>query len=178
MTKSEILHLLPQKHREFSDYILSLSDQEFLASANGKWTPGQHFDHIRRSVRPLALLRILPKFIVGLIFGRANRPSKDYEGLVRKYLSVLEQGGKASGAFIPKTVTPAEKESIKRELLQSVNTLVRGVQKYSEQQLDTFILPHPLLGKLTLREMLYFTLYHVEHHQAGARRNLTEEQGN
>jgi hypothetical protein len=25
-------------------------------------------------------------------------------------------------------------------------------------------LPHPLLGKLTLREMIYFTIYHVQHH--------------
>jgi hypothetical protein len=26
-------------------------------------------------------------------------------------------------------------------------------------------LPHPLLGKLTLREMLYFTAYHADHHR-------------
>ncbi len=172
MTKSEILRQLPQKHREFADYILSLSDQEFLSSANGKWTPGQQLDHIRRSVRPLALLRILPKFMVRLIFGKANRPSKSYEGLVKKYQAVLADGGKASGAFIPKAITLADKESIKKEMLQSVNALVRGVQKYPEHQLDTFILPHPLLGKLTLREMLYFTLYHVEHHQMATRRNL------
>lgn len=25
--------------------------------------------------------------------------------------------------------------------------------------------PHPLLGKLTLREMMFFTIYHVQHHE-------------
>jgi hypothetical protein len=38
--------------------------------------------------------------------------------------------------------------------------------------LDLLILPHPLLGKLTLREMLYFTLYHVEHHEKQVLENL------
>ena len=30
--------------------------------------------------------------------------------------------------------------------------------------LDKYVLPHPLLGKVTLREMLYFTIHHNEHH--------------
>ena len=32
--------------------------------------------------------------------------------------------------------------------------------------LDAVLLPHPLLGKLTVREMLFFTVYHVQHHRA------------
>jgi len=28
------------------------------------------------------------------------------------------------------------------------------------------LLPHPLLGKVTVREMLYFTIHHVQHHHA------------
>jgi hypothetical protein len=43
--------------------------------------------------------------------------------------------------------------------------LARRIDRFSETQLDQLILPHPLLGKLTLREMLYFTIYHVQHHQ-------------
>jgi len=43
---------------------------------------------------------------------------------------------------------------------------------FSEEDLDKLILPHPLLGKLTLREMMYFTIYHVQHHQRIVERNL------
>jgi len=43
--------------------------------------------------------------------------------------------------------------------------LCRKTMKHSEAALDKYILPHPLLGKLTLREMLYFTAYHVAHHK-------------
>ena len=33
-----------------------------------------------------------------------------------------------------------------------------------EKELDQYMLPHPILGKVTYREMLYFTMYHVNHH--------------
>jgi hypothetical protein len=33
-----------------------------------------------------------------------------------------------------------------------------------EAKLDNFIAPHPLLGKITLRELCYFTIYHTQHH--------------
>lgn len=39
-------------------------------------------------------------------------------------------------------------------------------------ELDKYILPHPLLGKLTIREMMYFTIYHVEHHKKLTERGL------
>jgi hypothetical protein len=33
-----------------------------------------------------------------------------------------------------------------------------------EAQLDQYLVPHPLLGKITLRELGYFTIYHTQHH--------------
>lgn len=34
----------------------------------------------------------------------------------------------------------------------------------SEKNLDTLILPHPLMGKMTVREIIMWTAYHTEHH--------------
>jgi hypothetical protein len=42
------------------------------------------------------------------------------------------------------------------------------LKKFSEDDLDSIRLPHPLLGKLTVREMLYFAVYHVGHHHRQA----------
>jgi len=53
-----------------------------------------------------------------------------------------------------------------------VNSLSHKTIKQSETALDLYILPHPLLGKITLREMLYFTAYHVYHHQTIVERDL------
>ncbi|MFI5205468.1 MAG: DinB family protein [Candidatus Paceibacterales bacterium] len=172
MTKQEITDKLTSNHRTFADLIVSLNDRDFLHALPGKWTAGQQLDHILRAVSPLTKILALPKFMIKLIFGKANRPSKDYENLVKKYHAKLESGGKATGRFIPSLVEPVQKEILKNKLLRAVARLIKNTDDYSEQQLDAYILPHPLLGKLTLREMFYFTIYHVEHHQKATLRNL------
>jgi uncharacterized damage-inducible protein DinB len=45
-----------------------------------------------------------------------------------------------------------------------VQKFIQLVQKFSEKDLDYYVLPHPLIGKLTLREILFFCFYHVQHH--------------
>ena len=42
--------------------------------------------------------------------------------------------------------------------------LVSTTEKWQENDLDRYQLPHPLLGKLTIREMLYFAIYHNLRH--------------
>ncbi|MEI9912526.1 MAG: DinB family protein [Bacteroidota bacterium] len=172
MTREEIKNKLQENHKNFTDLIMSLNDQDFLFSQNGKWTAGQQLDHIYRSVAAVKLALTLPKFIIKLIVGKSNRPSRDFASLISKYKLKLEQGGSAGGRFIPKPVEPRQKTALKNKLLHTVNSLCKKINKYDEQQLDHYILPHPLLGKLTLREMLYFTIYHATHHQQLVVRNL------
>jgi DinB superfamily len=172
MTKLEIQHKLKEKHKKFTELILSLNDNDFLFSTNGKWTAGQQLDHIYRSVSAVKQGLTLPKFLIKLVVGKANRPSKDYETLVAKYKLRLEAGGKAGGRFIPRPAEADQKRKLEENLLNVVDSLCKKIDKYNEKQLDYYILPHPLLGKLTVREMLYFTIYHVEHHQKLTLRNL------
>jgi hypothetical protein len=172
MNNPEIQTRLIEAHKTFTDIIISLSDSEFLYAPNGKWTAGQQLDHIYRSVSAVAIGLSLPKFIIRLYVGKANRPSKDYDALVAKYKLKLGAGGKAVGRFIPKPVSPDQKIKLRDKLLKSVDSLCKKVNRYNEKQLDYYILPHPLLGKLTVREMLYFTIYHVAHHQNLTLKNL------
>jgi hypothetical protein len=175
MTKQEIQNRLLKNHKNFAELIASLNDQDFLFSANGKWTAGQQLDHIYRSVAALRQGLTLPKFIIKLIIGKANRPSKSYEELVAKYKERLEKGGRAVGRFIPKQIEPDKKTKLKDNLMNAVDSLCKKINRYDEKELDYYILPHPLLGKLTIREMLYFTIYHVEHHRRQALKNLGRE---
>jgi hypothetical protein len=172
MNREEIKTRLKDNHRQFTELILSLGDNDFLFSVNDKWTAGQQLDHIYRSVSPLTHALTLPKLLIRLVIGKANRPSKDYVTLIIKYKSKLAGGGRAGRRYLPKPVALNQKETLKNKLLRSVNILCRRIDKYSEEQLDQYILPHPLLGKLTLREMLYFTIYHAEHHRQLTLRNL------
>ena len=172
MERQKIINLLKENHSLFINYVNGLANEEFLFTSQQKWSAGQQLDHIYLAVKPVALALRLPKFFIRFIFGKANRPSRAYEDLVKKYLNKLENGGKATGRFIPKTIAFSQKETINRALNKNTNALCLKIETLTEEELDTLILPHPLLGKLTLREMLYFTIYHVRHHHELTKRNL------
>ena len=173
MQRQQLASELGRNHEAFIDYINSLNEEQFVRAANGKWTPGQQLQHILLAVRPLNLALRLPKFMIRMLFGTANRPGKSYEALVQKYKDKLQQGGRASGRFVPKEVSTHQRPALAKSLTNAVQLLARQVEHFSEPQLDTLILPHPLLGKVTIREMIYFTIYHVQHHHEATRRNIT-----
>ena len=164
MNKQEIVFKLKADHQSFVDYILQLSNEEFLAHPPGKWSAGQQLDHIYRSVKPVAMAFGIPDMFVKMMFGKANRNSRTYAEIVAKYKQKLTTDYKPNSKFSPEPVRLDERLSIAKLLILKVGKLCFLVDKCTEEELDTMILPHPLLGKITLREMLYFTIYHVEHH--------------
>ena len=170
MNKASIRHQLKKNHELFIDYILNLNESDFLFTKDGKWSAGQQFDHIYLSVEPLAKAMGLPKFVLKLALGKSNRPSKSFDDLVQKYKSKIEEGGKAPKAFEPKVIPFQQRKKIEKKLRSVVKKMLKNLDKFSEEDLDRMIAPHPLLGKLTLREMLYFTMYHVEYHHASVQK--------
>jgi len=172
MNKSEIASLLRANHRQFIELQSAFDEKTFTASSNNKWSASQELDHIIRAVQPVVLAYYLPSFLLKLLFGKANRPSKSYEALVDKYQLKLAGGGRAGGRFIPKGMSYKSRDSALMKLESLVDRLIMSTETKTEQWLDHTILPHPLLGKLTMREMLYFTAYHVEHHQKNTVKNL------
>ncbi len=173
LDKKEIIDSLHTNHQLFTNYIQSLNEEDFNAALPGKWNAGQQIDHIIRAVKPLNLAFLLPGFILKLIFGSANRPGKTYDALVEKYKLKLAEGYKASGRYIPPIRTYSDKQKLVRTLQGQINKLKNQVNTFSETDLDRLILPHPLLGKVTLREMMYFTMFHVIHHHMLTKQYLT-----
>ena len=153
-------------HEAFIKRVLAVRMNERDISRNGKWTPAQEVEHILRAVRPVSMALRVPKWFLRWRFGKPNRPPRDYDGLVQRYKEKLAAGGRASGRFVPPPVPAGDMEGIAASLRGTVKTLCERVDSWTEHELDTVLLPHPLLGKLTVREMLYFTIYHVQHHQA------------
>jgi hypothetical protein len=172
MNKQKIIEQLRLHHTEFQHLLGSLQETDYLSAAIGKWNAGQQLDHICRSIGPVDLAFGLPGFVLRLLFGKANRASRTYEQLVEKYKTKLAEGGRASKQFIPRETEWLGRQKLLDRLSRSVDSLSQKIEKTSENQLDTYILPHPILGKLTLREMLYFTIYHVQHHQSFVVKNL------
>lgn len=162
--KNEILAALEEKISSFTEFIKKLNREEFENTREKKWSAGQNLDHLIRSIRPLLPAYSLPRFLLKIVFGKANRPSRSYDELVLKYEDKLGKGGKAGRLFIPPHVSFDKKEILLDKYSQYKNRLISKVKKHKEEDLDSFILPHPLLGKITLREMLFFTIHHNVHH--------------
>jgi hypothetical protein len=63
---------------------------------------------------------------------------------------------------------PADLAEGQEKILCRLGATVRAVQsafqRWPEPALDRYQLPHPLLGRLTVREMLAFSVYHHAHH--------------
>ncbi len=161
---SEICQLLDKKFKDFALQVAKTPDNQFEENPNRKWSVGQHLVHLIASVAPINQAFILPKFVIAWILGKANRPSRSYTELVQRYTDKLANGGVATGRFVPKTIVLAQKNRLLADYEKHKNLLIKYLQSFTEQDLDILIAPHPLLGKITLRELMYFTIYHTEHH--------------
>lgn len=164
MTKQEIIAAMGTSYQHFIQYVSGLDEQQFTQAPDQKWSAGQQADHLVRSVRPVGQALMLPGLVLRWMFGKPNRPGRNFEQLVAKYQLKLQAGGRASGPFVPKELPYSRKQEVLQNLEHTVKKLQLRLERCSEEKLDQYLLPHPLLGKLTLREMMYFTIYHATHH--------------
>ena len=165
MTRSEICQALESNYKNFVEYLDYLTIDEFEFAPEGKWTAGMQATHLIKSTDPIISAFDMPKFILKTKFGLAKRPSRDYPEITEEYMQKLEDGGKAGPKYIPKKFKIENREKTSKQLLQNIEKICERVPKWPKEDLDKYVLPHPLLGKITMREMLYFTIHHAPHHQ-------------
>ncbi len=168
---TDLVAKLKNNHQKFISHIDALTEKEFEFSNDQKWTAGQELDHIVKSTLPIALVLNNKTFIKSK-FGTIDRSLLSYGELVDKYHDALKNGGKAMGQFIPDPVCWAKKAKLKNQLIGIVENISTYLDLYSEDELKALILPHPLLGALTIQEMMFFAIYHVGHHLENSLKNL------
>ena len=170
MTKPELKDGLKKQYHHFVALINSLTYDQYNSWPEGKWNPGQHLSHLIRSVAPLNKVMQSRATIEG--FGTADQPSRSYDELVAYYQGALASGGKAGGTFLPDYIELEERGTFTTKLLSKVDLLAQQLDEFPEEDLDKLVIPHPLLGNLTMREMMYFTIYHGQHHQFGVKKMM------
>lgn len=163
-TQSEIVDGLNARFDTVAIWFDQRPDTSFCSGPGERWTEGQHLDHLIKSTKPLNLALRLPRIALRLKFGTASGPGESIEAVVERYESVLAGGGKASGRFVPPEVRLEDKGDLIDSFRHEGKRLVEAVGQWSESDLDKYVLPHPLLGNLTVREMLFFTYHHMGHH--------------
>lgn len=163
---------LIKQHHAFTAYVDSLSEASFLATPNEKWSAGQQMEHIYMSVHPVAKL-VVNKAVMKEKFGTLDRPGRSYENLVAAYQKVLSTGVEAGPRFTPETTPFERKNDLIAGIHQDMESIVSELQNYTEDELDHLAIPHPVMGPFSLREMLMFTIYYVQHHEKKIKENIT-----
>jgi hypothetical protein len=99
-------------------------------------------------------------------YGKTNRPVRDYDTIIKRYKERLtEANGKT---FKPSQNMKVPNLADKHYLINRLQTESKKLQyktvRISDKNLDTLVLPHPLMGKMPVREIIMWSAYHVEHH--------------
>ena len=85
--------------------------------------------------------------------------------MILKEKSKLNIGAKATGKYASvEEVNYMNKESLIIQFEKTYDTFIQSFEKCSEKKLDICRVPHPILGKISLRELAYFTIFHTQHH--------------
>jgi DinB superfamily len=179
-SRRAIIEALEAAHEAGQDYWANFTTAEFFAPIGEHWSAAAHVRHLTRSMTPLLPVLRVPRVALRLAFGAATSPSRSYEQLEALYDRALAAGGTA-GRYAP-SQERADGDTARRDAIMDAHSetlrgLTQAMDRWTEAQLDAHRLPHPLLGKLTVREMMLFTLLHNQHHVSVAERRRLEALG-
>jgi uncharacterized damage-inducible protein DinB len=168
-SKAELISTLKDSSKRAINWFTEIPEKDFFTRHGEVWSASDNVDHLIKSHKPITKALKLPKITLHAMFGKPERPSRSYDVICQIYRDEIAKGARASGRFLPNQETPTEQAGQKKqELLDQLSRagteLISVVEKWNENELDEYLLPHPLIGKLTIREILYFTTYHNLRH--------------
>ena len=166
MNKEDIAALLETKHQDLFKYFENSTEEQWVEGPEGKWTRGQHALHLLKSIKAVNDAMSLPKFLLKYRFGKSNRDVRTYDLVANKYQEKLKDNLDRARIFNGKLKAPQikDKEYIINRLKTENKKLQHKTLKWKDRYLDNLILPHPLMGKMPIREIVMWTAHHVEHH--------------
>lgn len=154
-----------------------LEVQEFESSTNDKWSPREQVEHLLLSTKPVVKSLRAPRERLAA-FGFSSEPPRNYQEIVETYQQYLNDGAKAIDRFIPaKNPSQLNKKALLDDWKLTAHFLRQNIREWFDADLDSYCLPHPLMGNLAIREMLYFTLYHTHHHLNQIHTSLNQKKG-
>jgi len=168
MNKQDIQSLLHSTYQHLADYVVSVDDHLWAQGPSGKWKAGQHIVHLSQSTAAINKALSMPKFLLRYKFGKANRPSRSYEEVIQRYQEKLAAADPSKTSPFSRNMPATDHTTKTKDLLElklHTERLVKLVGRLSDKQLDKLLLPHPLMGRMTLREITMWNAYHAEHHE-------------
>lgn len=173
MKKEDIVNVLEEKHQELFNWLENQPDENWDKGPEGKWTTGQHIEHLVDSIKKVNHAMSFPKFLLKYKFGTSNRDVRSYNEVAKRYQEKLSVNQDRARVFNQNVTTPPlhKKKQLLATLQIQNKKLQHKTKKWKDKNLDNLILPHPLMGKMPIREIVMWTAHHTEHHA----KTLTEK---
>jgi len=174
--KKSILAMLANLRGDGLEFWRRMEAEQFWSRRDCKWSPADNVHHLMISTAPVTRALRIPRLMLRACFGVKRTPSRSGEALRSAYRDGLAAGATAGRYAPPRGVVPVEAVACQRRLVLqcegAVLSLENAIEPWREEDLCRYRLPHPVLGLLTVREMLMFTLFHFDHHRENVARRL------
>lgn len=161
---------LATSFQETIEWLKAQKLEKFEQGPPDKWDTSQHLDHLMNVTKSINTALRLPKFIIRFRFGKPNRTSRDYDAIVARYQEKLKglPPGVAPGG---KKYPIGKKMTLLSKFEAQAKKVNKAIDKWTEADLDNHLFPHPLLGKMTVRELILWMTYHNYHHLNNLKKN-------
>lgn len=170
-TKTEILESINAHAEQFTAFLLSLTPEQFFAGTPEKWGAALQTQHLSQTLGLIAKALTIPDRLPEAPATSARRLSE----IKVAYGEALGGGVTLTGNFLPTLESRAD-AAYQQEVIGTFKNTVAlfssNLEPWSEEQLDTLGMKHPLMGLLPAREMMIFAVYHNTHHEVGIQKFL------
>ena len=178
VTLADLSARIGEVRDELASWFVGVPPDDLFRRAPGAWSPLDDLRHLVRVNAALVKGLGYPAPVLRVRFGRPAREPWSYERLVVVYDAILSTGVRSPALFEPRGAAVVDREAYRARVLEqwrSVNGELLGrVDRLTERRADRTCLPHPALGLLSPREMLFFTIHHDLHHLEVAKRRVRE----
>lgn len=166
-TKPEIIERLRDIQREVAVTVAAIPTARFEVGSADSWSPASYLKHLLLSVKPFAKAVSFPPDALKRRFGSPDRPSLPYAELRERYQARLADGIRAEDyeAILPTTFRMLDDVTNIQVYLvdlwnEAHDRMIDGLDAWTEAHLDGVAILHPAIGTISVREMLFFTIFH------------------
>jgi len=168
LSKDLLIQDLQNSFSEIIKWINAQPESEFNEElVEGKWPISGHLYHLIKSTKAVSKGMNMPKLGLKTMFGKNNRQEKTYQELLEKYeASIVQQNTKTKNNYEAEPGRIFDRPELIKRFEQELNDLIQSLNKWNEDDMTAYVMPHPIMGKFTIREFIYFTIFHTKHHLA------------
>jgi nitrate/nitrite-specific signal transduction histidine kinase len=177
-SKTELCTALKNQNLEFQTLLSSIQTRKFFDDSSEKWSVGHHVQHITSAVnrvaQGLANPGVLPK-------REPVTASRGFTTMRDAILEALQNTPSETLRQLGSRVTLEKHDNLEAYKTQLISSFANAItnfntalESFSEEHLETLGMPHPLLGIISSREMVFFIVYHNTHHHNGIQKLLDQ----